>query len=98
MSLLLKLFGRYLRPGLLRARFARLLLRNELNPAYPNRGNFKLNYVFCEVFGSDFCCLFNLGDAFGPGSFGLAVARLLLRNELNPTYPYRGFDLILIYV
>ena len=31
------IFGRCLRPGLLRARFARLLLRNELNPAYPYR-------------------------------------------------------------
>ena len=40
------LFGRYLRPGLLRARFARLLLSNEPSPAYPYRGfNFMLNYV-----------------------------------------------------
>ena len=78
------------RPGLLRARFARLLLRNEPSPVYPYRGNFMLNYVFCEVFGTDFCYLNYLGDAFGPGCFGLAVARLLLRNELNPTYPYRG--------
>ena len=31
------LLGRCLRPGLLRARFARLLLRNELNPTYPYR-------------------------------------------------------------
>ena len=43
-------------------------------------------------------CDFYLGDAFGPGYSGLAAARLLPRNELNPTYPYRGFDLILIYV
>ena len=72
---------------------ARLLLRNELYPTYPYRGNFKLNYVFCEVFGTDFCCLFTLGDAFGPGYFGLAYARLLLRNEPSPAYPYRIFYL-----
>ena len=31
-----------------------------------------------------------LGDAFGPGFCGLAAARLLLRNEPSPAYPYRG--------
>ena len=34
---------------------------------------------------------YNLGDAFGPGYFGLAYARLLLRNEPSPAYPYRVF-------
>jgi hypothetical protein len=33
------------RPGLLRARFARLLLRNELNPSYPYRGLIDLFYL-----------------------------------------------------
>ena len=32
-----------------------------------------------------------LGDAFGPGFCGLAAARLLLRNEPSPAYPYRNF-------
>ena len=32
-----------------------------------------------------------MGDAFGPGYSGLAYARLLLRNEPSPTYPYRNF-------
>ena len=36
-------------------------------------------------------CVFNLGDAFGPGYSGLAYTRLLLRNEPGPTYPYRVF-------
>ena len=39
-----------------------------------------------------------MGDAFGPGYSGLAKAWLLLGNEPSPAYPYRGFDLILIYV
>ena len=38
------------RPGLLRARFARLLLRNELNPTFPYRDCFILNYVFARYF------------------------------------------------
>jgi hypothetical protein len=69
---------------------ARLLLRNELNPAYPYR-IFYFKYDLGDVFCLDFCCLFTLGDAFGPGYFGLAYARLLLRNEPSPVYPYRIF-------
>jgi len=38
------------------------------------------------------------GDAFGPGYSGLAIARLLLRNEPSPSYPYRGFDFILKFI
>ena len=34
---LFEVLGRCLRPGLLRARFARFLLRNEPSPAYPYR-------------------------------------------------------------
>ena len=41
--------------------------------------------------------MYNLGHAFGPGSFGLAIARLLLRNEPSPTYPYRNFVFRLKY-
>ena len=37
------------------------------------------------------CLIFYWGDAFGPGYSGLAAARLLLRNEPSPAYPYRGF-------
>ena len=40
-----------LRPGLLRARFARFLLRKEPSPAYPYRGfNFMLNYFLGDDF------------------------------------------------
>jgi len=38
-----------------------------------------------------------LGDAIGPGYSGLAAARLLLRNELNPAYPYRVFYYMLYH-
>ena len=36
-----------------------------------------------------------MGDAFGPGYFGLATARLLLRNEPSPAHPYRGLHKML---
>ena len=40
-------FWRCLRPGVLRARFARLLLRNEPSPVYPSRNFvFRLKYFF----------------------------------------------------
>ena len=39
-----------------------------------------------------------MGDAFGPGYSGLAIARLLLRNEPNPTYPYRDNFMLKFYV
>jgi hypothetical protein len=44
------LFGDAFGPGYSGLAVARLLLRNEPSPAYPYRGNFMLNYVFCEVF------------------------------------------------
>ena len=65
---LIEILGRYLRPGLLRARFARLLLRNELNPAYPYRIflvelflvrcfviSFFIWIIWARPFGSGFC-------------------------------------------
>ena len=42
--------------------------------------------------------IYFLGDAFGPGYFGLAKALLLLRNEPSPAYPYRGFNFMLNYI
>ncbi|NBY11339.1 MAG: hypothetical protein EBQ77_10160 [Sphingobacteriia bacterium] len=62
--MLFKLFWRCLRPGLLRARYARLLLRNEPSPAYPYRGFFYLKYDLGDAFVLAFCCLNYLGDAF----------------------------------
>jgi len=38
------------------------------------------------------------GDAFGPGYSGLAAARLLLRKEPSPAYPYRNFVFRLKYI
>ena len=52
---------------------------------------FYLMYDFGDPFVLAFCCLNYFGDAFGPGYCGLAIARLLLRNEPSPAYPYRGF-------
>ena len=50
-------------------------------------------FVFVAFFLIDTFNWWNyfLGDAFGPGYSGLAAARLLLRNEPSPTYPYRNF-------
>ncbi|MFZ9576793.1 MAG: hypothetical protein ACO291_07860, partial [Bacteroidia bacterium] len=44
--------------------YARLLLRNELNPAHPHRANFMLKYDLGDIFGTNFCCLFTFGNAF----------------------------------
>ena len=47
---LFEVSGRCLRPGLLRARFARFLLRNEPNPTYPYRDNFMLKFYVGDAF------------------------------------------------
>ena len=91
------LFERCLWPGLLRARFARFLLRNELSPAYPYRDF--LFWVLIQFFGDLFFYLvlffcgiillieiffwwnYFIGDAFGPGYSGLAKARLPSANQ-----------------
>ena len=92
---------------------ARLLLRNEPSPAYPYRGNFMLNYVFCEVFGSDFCYLNYLGDAYwleffnwiiwarpcGPGfcGFRFALEHPADGSPSGPTNPSRIFHKIVTF-
>ena len=81
-------------PGYFGLAYARFLLRKEPSPVYPYR-IFYLKYDLGDVFCLDFCCLFTLGDAFGPGYSGLAYARFLLRNELNPVNPYRVFYYVL---
>ena len=48
-DLLIEILGRCLRPGLLRTRFARLLMRKEPSPAHPYRNLFELFLVRCFV-------------------------------------------------
>jgi len=40
-------------------------------------------------------CVFNLGDAFQARANRARFARLLLRNEPSPAYPYRIFYYVL---
>ena len=81
-------YRRCLWPGLLRARFARFLLRKETSPSYPYRDFFVLGvnlvfWWFIFLFGVIFCGIiflieiffwwnYFIGDAFGPGYSGLA--------------------------
>ncbi|MFN5675123.1 MAG: hypothetical protein ACK46W_08640, partial [Bacteroidota bacterium] len=67
---------------------ARLLLRNELNPAYPYR-IFLVELFLVRCFVISFFIWIILARPFGSGYSGLAKARLFVRIELNPAYPYR---------
>ena len=60
-----------------------------LGPANPSRNFvFRLKYFFLRSVSELF---YFFGDAFGPDYSGLTAARLLLRNEPSPAYPYRNF-------
>jgi len=94
------LLGRCLWPGLLRARFARLLLRNELNPTYPYRGfDFRLKYFFLrsvsELFEFIWRCLLirifyldNLG-----ASLRVGLLRITLRYRTScGWFPFGSYE------
>jgi len=86
-------YRRCLRPGLLRARFARFLLRNEPNPTYPYRDNFMLKFYV----GDAFIVKIIRARPYGSGFYGLRYAseHPADGSTSGPAYPYRVFYKIL---
>ena len=83
----LECFGRCLRHGLLRARYRSVFALQRTKPCKSLSRFFYLELCFLRGISELFELL---GRCLRPGLIALVNTLLLLRNELNHTFPYRG--------